>query len=123
MKEFFVGSMIGLLLAFLISTFGKAETISLSSTTITLQDTSHATAIAEVVFDNKNVNQPRHEDRYTLSLRDLTIEVEFVFDGSGPDSIIVYPPEGIMCFPYDCTLTVIEEQRDILLLFKLEEMS
>lgn len=101
-----------------------AQTISLSGTTITLRDTDHAGAEAEIVMDNRQVNGPSDEGEYTLSLRDLTVWLTFIWDtgSEGQDTISVVPPDGMICAPSSCMLEVKEDDAGTLLLIPWEGM-
>jgi hypothetical protein len=69
-------------------------------TTITLQDTDHPEAVAEVVFRNEPVNGAHHNGDYTLRHGDLTVIVTFTWDMAGnDDGIEVQPPSGFMAVP------------------------
>jgi len=74
------------------------------------------------VMQNNFSNGPRDEIEFDLTLDGLTVSARFQWDSnaSGDDSLIVTPPDGIICYPADCVLTVRENDSGVLWLFSLE---
>jgi hypothetical protein len=82
-----------------------------TATTITLEPSSVPGEMAVVTLDNRLVNDGRDTGTYFLSIEGLTVEIDFTWDSDpllGSDRIVVYPPDGIICLPEDCGVTVVE---------------
>lgn len=97
----------------------SADQMTVTGSTITLQDTARAGAVAEVIFDNRMMNGPPDNGDYTLHHRDMTATFAFKWTG-GDDTIIITPPDGTVCLPVDCAMTVIEGGVGTLYLFSAE---
>jgi hypothetical protein len=67
-------------------------------TTVTLQPTEHAGAVAEIIFDNRDVNGSRDNGVYPLSIAGVSVEVVFHWTG-GADSIEVITEDGFYAVP------------------------
>jgi hypothetical protein len=67
-------------------------------TTVTLQPTEHAGAVAEIIFDNRDVNGSRDNGVYPLSIPGVSVEVVFHWT-SGADSIEVITEDGFYAVP------------------------
>ena len=93
-----------------------ADTISVSGSLVTLQETVEPEAIAEILFDNRNVNGPHNTGNYELLLGNLSVGFKFEWT-SGDDSIAVYPPSGVSCVPETCILRLREDTAGTLWLF------
>jgi hypothetical protein len=86
-----------------------ADTLNLSGTTIRIAPPTTQGAIAQVEFWNSPVNQAHHNGNYTVTGQGITLDVQFIWDHSWTsDTIIVTPPDGVICDPHDCTLTLEE---------------
>ena len=95
----------------------------LSGSVVTLQPTTEPGAIAEVIFDNRNVNDADDNGTYALSMDGLSIAVDFLWNADGSaDRITVTPPDGVLCRPSSCALTLPEDQSGRLVLFEFEGM-
>jgi hypothetical protein len=120
---FIRGSIFGAILATgaFIASAAMGETISIGrmhingeltgSTTVTLAPSSVPGQLATVTMDNRLVNQGSDTGTYFLTMEGLTIEADFTWDFDpvlGSDRITVYPPDGIVCDPVDCAVTVPE---------------
>jgi hypothetical protein len=111
-----------LILAFLAMP-AHANPVSVSGTTIQLQDTDRPGAIAEVTMHNVLTNGPQDTGvTFTLDHHGLTVEGRFEWNRDGnSDAVHITPPDGIMCVPYDCILTVPEMQTGKLYLFERDK--
>jgi hypothetical protein len=67
-------------------------------TTVTLQPTDHAGAVAEIIFDNRDVNGSRDNGVYPLSIPGVSVEVVFHWT-VGADSIEVITEDGFYAVP------------------------
>jgi len=95
---------------------------SLRGTTVTLQASPRHGAAAEIVLDNREVNSGSDEATFTLTLDGLTVGVAFDWDqgADGADAVLVTPPEGYMCYPASCVLSVAERHVGTLWIFSRE---
>lgn len=91
-------------------------------TTITLQPTKRAGALAEIVMHNVDINYSTDETSADLTLGALVVNVGFDWeaDTGGADAAIVTPPAGVVCLPRDCRLVVPEGGTGTLYLFSVE---
>lgn len=95
-----------------------ADSVTLSGSTVTLQQTARPGAVAEVVFENRAVNSIMDEGEYDLTHGDLSMPFAFNWNESGDsDAITVTPPEGITCLPTSCILRLPEHETGSLFLF------
>jgi hypothetical protein len=96
-----------------------ALALDLSGTIITLQPTEEPGAVAEVEMRNVPTNSDAENGEYPLTLGDLTVTAEFLWNSgpAGADSIIVTPPEGVICKPETCVLELQEGYTGTLWLF------
>jgi len=69
-----------------------------SLTTVTLQPTDKAGAVAEVIFDNRDVNGTSDNRAYPLSIDGLSVEIVFTYT-AGADSIEIVPEDGFYAVP------------------------
>lgn len=99
-------------------------TLDLAGTLVTLQDSAHPTAFAEIVMQNEPVNGAGDNGEHILILRDFPVVVEFVWNRgpAGEDAIIVTPPDGVICDPGTCVLELPENETGTLYLFRWEGM-
>lgn len=93
--------------------------LDLSGTLILLQPPADPAALAEVYFENAAVNDERHNGTYTISGEGLTVDIEFMWNAAhgGMDRIRVIPPTGVECVPMDCTSTVLEGFKGVVVLY------
>lgn len=98
--------------------------LDLGGTLITLRPPSDPAALAEVYFENHNVNGPQHNGVYPLAADDLLVEVEFEWEVGmdGEDRVTVIPPDGVVCIPENCTAIVREEYDGIIVLYEWNGM-
>lgn len=91
----------------------------LSGSVVTLQATTEPGAIAEVIFDNRMVNDADDNGTYALSMDGLSIAVDFLWNAEGSaDRITVTPPDGVLCRPSSCALTLPEDQSGRMFLYE-----
>jgi hypothetical protein len=96
---------LALALAFLAGPAVAQDTVTIGPatyrpTTVTLQDTAHPGAVAEIVFDNRPVNGPNDNGDYHLSHNGLSVTVRFEWDMDGDaDGIEVFAPPGFIAVP------------------------
>lgn len=94
-----------------------ASVISLGGTTVTIQPTTEPGAIAEIIFRNISVNSPADEGTQEIDLNGLTVAVTFGWNIiADQDQIIVTPPDGVICEPRSCELTIPEDDTGTLYL-------
>jgi hypothetical protein len=111
-------------LPFLLALPASAETIGLPRhlhfpSTITLQPTEAPGAVAEVVFQNKAVNNDKDNGSYALTMGGLTVSVEFIWDAQGgEDAIRVTPPPGYFAHPE--ILPLVEGTTGVILIYDME---
>ncbi len=97
--------------------------LDLSGTTITLQPTTQPGAIAEIVMDSRNTNGPQDEVGTFLDLGDLHVGIHFDWNHDGSqDAIKVSPPDGVICEPATCVLSLEEDTVGVLYLYGWEGM-
>jgi hypothetical protein len=97
------------------------ETISIGSmyingyepkgTTVSISPSDLPGEWARVVMENRHVNQGSDTGDYSLTFDGVVIPLEFVWDQDpilGSDAITLTPPDGIICVPADCSVTVPE---------------
>lgn len=91
---------------------GAAFGLDISGSTVTLEPSADPAAFADVVFANDLSNGPTDTGSYALVQDGITVGVAFTWDANfiGMDRIVVTPPQGMICAPADCSLTVIEGQ-------------
>ena len=96
-----------------------ADTITLSDdTTITLRPSTEPGALAEVHFDNRNVNGPTDSGEYSLTMDGLALLFRFDWNADGnDDAITVQPPEGVTCKPTSCVLSLPEDTEGTIWLY------
>lgn len=94
--------------------------IILSGTPISLHPSNAPGMIGQVIMDNNMNNGPKDEITGTLSIPGLTIGIEFDWESGeyGEDSVIVTPPDGILCKPSSCILEVQEGHAGSLWLYE-----
>ena len=96
-----------------------ASILDLSGTIIALQPTTAPGAIAEVTMNNFPANGPQDEGTHALTHDGLTVSVTFDWDQDGgqSDAITVTPPDGVICIPADCRLTLPEGAKGVVILY------
>lgn len=80
-------------------------------TTVNIRPSYEPGELAVVTLDNRYVNDGQDNGTYFISIPGLVAEVDFTWDADpliGSDRILVIPPEGIVCVPADCAVTVVE---------------
>lgn len=117
---FFRGMLIGAaLLAGVNMAFGETITIGGISvngdasvgTTVTITPSDIPGEWARVVMNNRHVNDGGDTGEYTLTHDGTVIPALFQWDFDpvlGSDRITLTPPDGIVCVPVDCGVTVVE---------------
>jgi hypothetical protein len=76
----------------------------------TLQATTEPGAVAELVFQNRNVNGPNDAGSVTVMAHEgLSVSVRFLWSSSGADTLVIEPPEGFVAVPRELT---VEEGED-----------
>lgn len=73
-------------------------TVDLQGTIIKLRETEYPGAEAEIFIDNQPRNNVQDNGSNTLELDGLVVDVAFIWH-SGPDEIVVIPPDGYICLP------------------------
>jgi hypothetical protein len=69
-------------------------------TTVTLQDSAHPQAVAEIVFHNAPVNGPSNNGDYHLSHNGIEVTVTFTWNMMGDDDgIEIAVPDGFIAVP------------------------
>lgn len=90
----------------------------LSGSVVTLQPTTEPGAIAEVIFDNRMVNDADDNGTYALSMDGLALLFRFDWNDNGnDDAITVQPPEGVICKPTTCVLSLPEDTEGTIWLY------
>ncbi len=94
-----------------------ADSVSISGTMVSLEP-APAPAVAQVVMRNVQMNGSRDDGFYVLTMPGLTVEAQFTWDAAleGHDRLTVTPPDGFVCQPADCSMTVAEGSTGIVLL-------
>jgi hypothetical protein len=100
------------------------STADISGTIVTLRPSDRPGAVAEVHMQNRMHNSSADEGEFTLTLDGLTITARFDWEVTiyGDDRVTVTPPDGVICVPADCTLTVQELFDGTLYLYSLESV-
>jgi hypothetical protein len=83
----------------------------MAGTTVSLAPSAAPGEMAVVTFENRHVNDGGDTGTYVLSMEGLIVEVDFTWDADpllGSDRITVRPPDGVLCLPESCAVTVIE---------------
>ena len=95
------------------------ETVTLShDTSITLRPSAEPGALAEVHFDNRNVNGPSDSGEYSLTMDGLALRFRFDWNADGNhDAITLQPPEGVACKPASCVLSLPEDTEGTIWLY------
>jgi hypothetical protein len=106
------------------------ETISIGSlythgeegkaTTVTIEPSDVPGQLAIVTLVNRYVNQGSDDGDYSLALDGVVFGIVFEWDFApvlGADRITVIPPDGILCDPVDCGVTVMEGAEGQVILF------
>lgn len=96
--------------------FGEPE-LYYGATTARLQPTEAPNAIAEVLFNNVEVNRPQDVGTRTLTMGDLSVEATFGFNVApgGADSLTVDTPPGYIAIP--ATLILQEGTSGVILIY------
>lgn len=69
-------------------------------TTVTMQDSAHPGAVAEIVFENRPTNGPHNNGKYSLSHGGIDVSIRFEWDMLGrDDGIEVTVPPGFLAVP------------------------
>lgn len=86
-----------------------AEPLNITGTIVDMQP-APAPAVAKVTMDNWSANGPQDDAVYSLAMPGLAVEIEFTWDAGqiGEDRVTVIPPDGFICDPLDCQMTVPE---------------
>jgi hypothetical protein len=86
------------------------EPLSISGTTVTMEPSQEPGAIAVVTMINVSLNGADDNGTYSLAMPGLLVDVIFTWDDGiwGEDSLTVIPPDGIVCRPSSCRMTVPE---------------
>lgn len=89
----------------------SADPLSISGTMVMLEP-MEAPAVAVVTMQNVNVNGPTDNGVYALGMEGLALEVVFAWEveEGGADSLLILPPDGMICLPADCLMVVEEGQ-------------
>lgn len=94
-------------MSWLLTPVHGAETVDWNIKTFaTIKATNEPGAVAEIIFNNVDVNGAADNGTKELSLGTLTVEVTFTWDAAagGADRITVAPPDGYMAIPDTLTL-------------------
>jgi hypothetical protein len=86
-------------------------------TSVRIQPTEEPGAVAEIIFDNVEMNNAGDEGGYVVTLDGITVQIAFGFNVApgGQDSITVTPPAGFIAVPE--TLTLMEGDTGVVLLY------
>jgi hypothetical protein len=86
-----------------------ADPLNITGTIVDMQP-APPPAVAKVTMDNWSANGPQDDAVYLLTMPGLAVEVEFTWDAGqiGEDRVTVIPPDGFICEPLDCQMTVPE---------------
>lgn len=82
-----------------------------ASTTVSIAPSDEPGELAVVTLDNRYVNDGQDDGTYFIAIDGLVAEIVFTWDAVpllGSDRILVIPPEGILCKPENCEVTVME---------------
>jgi hypothetical protein len=95
------------------------------ASTIKVQPSSRPGALAEVVFDNRLSNTDEDTGAQMLvRMPGLAVMATFAWNVpggiAGADAVTITPPEGVVCLPSDCTVTVMEQFAGTIWLFSVE---
>lgn len=105
----------------LIAASAMADTVALKGSTVTLRPTERPGALAEVEFYNDNSNWRDDNSDHVLTLNGLQVGLRFTWNAAGDDDRIeLTPPEGVICEPRDCALTLPEGDTGVVHLFSVE---
>jgi len=123
----------GMLLGAVVALIGSAafgETITIGGiyvngaaqfgTTVSIEPSGTPGELAVVTLTNEHVNDGGDNAEYFIGIDGLAVGVTFTWDAdgfSGADRITVTPPEGITCWPEDCSVTVMEGFTGTVILF------
>jgi hypothetical protein len=117
------GAVLGAILATgaFVASAALGETITIGSiyingaaqqgTTVTIEPSDVPGEWARVAFSNAHVNQGADTGTYVLPFDGVSIPTVFTWDADpvlGSDRITLTPPDGIICIPEDCSVTVPE---------------
>ena len=78
---------------------------------VTIKASDVPGVLAVVSIHNRSVNQSRDNGLYPLTLGDLTVQVEFGYNvgpAQGADRFSLIVPDGIICDPESCSVTLME---------------
>lgn len=99
------------------------DILDLSGTTVTLRPSDVPGAVAELFFDNRDINGPQDERSDVLAIPGMAVDLRFDWDADGgADAIIVTPPNGIICQPSTCVLVIPENETGTMTLWAWEGM-
>lgn len=105
----------------LIAVPALADTVTLKGSTVTLRPTERPGALAEVEFYNDPSNYLDDNGEHVLTLDGLEVGLRFTWNVSGDDDRIeLTPPEGVICDPRDCALSLAEGDTGVVYLFSVE---
>ena len=105
----------------LIAAPALADTVTLKGSTVTLRPTERPGALAEVEFYNDASNWQDDNGDHVLTLGGLQVGLRFTWNVAGDnDQIELTPPEGVICDPRDCTLSLGEGETGMVHLFSVE---
>jgi len=106
----------------LLALAAPAHAVDVSGSTVTMQATTRPGALAEIVLENSPSNGLHDTGRtFPLEHDGLSVEARFHWNYSGDDdAVIITPPEGIICVPYNCELVVPESQTGTLWLYRTD---
>jgi hypothetical protein len=78
----------------------------MGATVVRIQPTEEPGAVAEIRYDNAEINSPGDVGSYSVTLDGITVQLEFGFNTApgGQDSITVTPPPGFIAIPETLTL-------------------
>lgn len=98
--------------------------LDISGTHVTLGPTDHPRAVAEVVMRNSLTNGPHDNGTHAMAWDGLTVWVRFDWDAGhfGADRLTVTPPDGMICEPMDCAMTVDEMGQGVVYILEWEGM-
>ena len=78
----------------------------MGATVVRIQPTEEPGAVAEIRYDNAEINNPGDVGSYSVTLDGITVQLDFGFNVApgGQDSITVTPPPGFIAIPETLTL-------------------